>query len=227
MNKSHNGGNYGFTQYCYAKDFELSGKCIVLTDVNNKHILRFKDNEFIEYTDKSGETLSQYEALKIDDKTHIVFFGEYMTVAVLDYETGYAVISDSKCEDYYFCTIDGCAVSGAMPGYTVEMEQTHVKWYFGCERYLENTYNADGTCTCIWSPRTDRPRKIPAKYIRIKEAMYLCQLDSTSPFRTDLPQGFSKIIMLQCYKHLVALGCIYSPTLNEFRPISGYAIFPE
>ena len=79
MNKTNTGKHYGFTQYCYPKDFELSGRKITLVSGNGSCTLNFIDRSFIEYTDKSGDTLSQYEALKLDDDTHMVFFGEYIT----------------------------------------------------------------------------------------------------------------------------------------------------
>lgn len=227
MNKTNTGAHYGFTQYCYPKDYELSGKRFELKEGADTFILDFQDREFVSCTDNNGECLSQYEALKLDDRTHIVFFGEFITTAVLDLENGFAVLSDLKGTRYSFCEISGMQQKGHRPGYTEDMTGTHVRWYFGNERYLENTYNEDGTCTCIWSPRTDRQRTIPAKYIRVKDGIYLCQLDSTSPFRSDIPQGFSKIIMLQSYEHLETVGCIYSPALNEWRLISGYAMPPE
>ena len=226
MNKTNTGAHYGFTQYCYPKDYELSGKKFVLKGDADTYVLEFLDRGFVNYSDVNGEILSQYEALKVDDRTHIVFFGEYITTAVLDLENGYAVISDPRCTGYCFCEIDGMCQKGQKPGYTEEMTGTHVKWYFGNGRYLENTYE-EGTCTCVWSPRTDRARKAPAKYVKVKDGVYLCQFDSTSPFRSDIPQGFSKIIMLQCYRHLETVGCIYSPALNEWLLISGYAMPPE
>ena len=227
MNKTNTGKHYGFTQYCYPRDFELSGRKITLISESKTCTLDFCDRSFVEYRDETGESLSQYEALKLDDSTHIVFLGEYITAVVLDFENGSAVISDKFGEEYSFCKIEGCTGAGTTPGYTDEMTVTHVRWYFGHERFIENTYNNDGTCNCIWSPRADKSRIVPAKYIRVKEGVYLCQLDSTSPFRTDIPQGFSKIIMLQDYRHLETVGCIYSPVLNEWRLISGYAMPPE
>ncbi len=227
MNRSNTGKHYGFTQYCYPRDFELTGRRITLTSEAGSCTLDFADRSFVEYRDGEEEILSQYEALKLEDNTHIVFFGEYMTAAVLDFESGHAVISDSRGEGYTFCKIEGCAEKGDMPEYTGDMAGTHVRWYFGYERFIENRYNDDGTCDCSWSPRVDKSRNIPAKYIRVKDGVYLCQLDSTSPFRTDIPQGFSKIVMLQDYKHLETVGCIYSPVLNEWRLISGYAMPPR
>lgn len=73
MNKTNTGKHYGFTQYCYPKDFELSGRKITLVSGNGSCTLNFIDRSFIEYTDESGDTLSQYEALKLDDDTHMVF----------------------------------------------------------------------------------------------------------------------------------------------------------
>lgn len=225
MNKTNNGSHYGFTQYCYPHDYELSRKAFVLRSPSGTYTLEFSDESFINYSDSNGTVLSQYEALKLDDNTHIAFFGEHITTVVFDFKNGLATISKNADGEYDFCTIDGFKNdSGALHGYTDEMTGTYVKWFFGCDRYIENLYKKDGTCKCVWSPRTDKPRTIPAAYIRIMDGIYLCELNCTSPFRADIPQGFSKIVMLQCYKHLLTVGCIYSPTLNEFRLVSGYAM---
>ena len=228
MNKTHDGARYGFTQYCYPKDYELSGKSYTLRSGEKTYQLDFIDRTFIEFSDGvTEESLSQYEALKLDDSTHIAFFGDYITVAVFDFVNGCAVISDGKGEAYDFCTIEGRYDGAEKPSYTDGMTGTRVRWFFGNGRYLENEYHADGTGTCVWSPRTNRPRRVPAKYIRVTPAVYLCQLDGTSPFRTDIPQGYSKIVMLQNYDSLQTVGCVYSPVLNEWKLISGYAMPPE
>ena len=228
MNMTNDGARYGFTQYCYPKDFELSGRSFTLRSGEKAWQLDFIDDGFIESCDGVAEKiLSRYEALKLDDTTHIAFFGEYITVAVLDLAAGCAVISDEKGKTYDFCTIEGRYEGAEMPSYTDEMAGTRVRWFFGCERYLENEYHADGTCTCIWSPRTNKPRRAPARYIRLKDTTYLCQVDAVSPFRTDIPQGYSKIVMLQDYDRLQTVGCVYSPVLNDWKLISGYAMPPE
>lgn len=228
MNLTNNGIHHGFTQFCYPHDYELSGKEFVLRSPAEAYTLEFTDQGFVKFKNKNDVVLSQYEALKLDDNTHIVFFGEYISTVVFDFKNGLATISKDTAGEYDFCTIDGfTANSGSLHGYTDEMTDTHVKWVFGCDRYIENLYQENGMCRCVWSPRDDRPRTIPAVYIRIADGIYLCELNSTSPFRTDVPQGFSKIVMLQSYERLLTVGCIYSPVLNEFRLISGYAMQPS
>ena len=105
MNKTNTGKHYGFTQYCYPRDFELSGRKITLISESKTCTLDFCDRSFVEYRDETGESLSQYEALKLDDSTHIVFLGEYITAVVLDFENGSAVISDKFGEEYSFCKL--------------------------------------------------------------------------------------------------------------------------
>ena len=222
MNKTHDGSNYGMTQYRWALDFELAGRAFVLRAENAVYELAFQDKEFIE----CNGVLSQYEALKLDADLHVVFFGETVTAAVLDLARGTAVISAAEPGKYDFCRIDGIDTTVELPAYTDEMTGTHVRWYFGCERFMEHEYLADGKCRCVWSPRTDRPRLAPASYVRLSDSKYLVELNRCSPLHTDMPQGFSRIILVQDWQRLLTVGCIYSPVLNEFRLVSGYAMEP-
>jgi len=222
MNKTHDGSNYGMTQYRWALDFELAGRTIVLRSASAAYELKFQDKEFIE----CGGVLSQYEALKLDDDLHVVFFGETITTAVLDLARGTAVISTGAAGEYDFCRVEGFDGGAELPGYTEEMEGTHVRWYLGCERYMEHEYLAEGKCRCAWTPRVDRPRIAPATYIRLSEGRYLVELNRCSPLHTDMPQGFSKVVLVQDWQHMLTVGCIYSPVLNEFRLVSGYAMEP-
>lgn len=222
MNKTHDGSNYGMTQYRWALDYELAGRAFVLRAENAVYELAFQDKEFV---DCNG-VLSQYEALKLDADLHVVFFGETVTAAVLDLARGTAVISAAEQGQYDFCRIDGFDTGAELPAYTDAMTGTHVRWFFGCERFMEHEYLADGKCRCVWSPRIDRPRLAPASYVRLSDSKYLVELNRCSPLHTDMPQGFSKIILLQDWQRLLTVGCIYSPVLNEFRLVSGYAMEP-
>ncbi len=221
MNKTNDGSRYGITQYRWPLDYELAGREFTLRSEKAEYRLRFQDREFTE----CNGVLSQYEALKIDDDTHIVFFGETISTAVLDLKNGTAAVGGDDGK-YDFCLVEGFAASAALPGYTDEMTGTHVRWYFGSGRYLEHEYTESGKCRCTWSPRTERPRTRDAVCVKISEGKYLTEINGTSPFRTDMPQGFSKLILLQDYDKLMTVGCIYSPVLNEFRLISGYAMDP-
>ena len=225
MNLTNNGAHYGATQYLWPRDYELSGKQLVLTG-DKSLTLTFRDKEFVEEQRGNESIVSQYEALKVTDYIHLVIFGERLNAAVLDLEHSTAAVSTGEDGIYDFYSINSQASSGALPQYTDDMAGTHAKWFFGCDRYLENTYLADGKCECIWSPRTDRKRVVPAQYIRITDAVYLVELNSTSPFRTDFPQGYSKIIMLQDYERQLMVGCLYSPSINDFLMVSGYALRP-
>lgn len=222
MNMTNDGSRYGFTQYRWPLDFELAGQTMTLCSDTAEYRLHFQDREFIE----CDGVLSQYEALKLSDDTHVVFFGETITTAVLCLKSGTAVISTGGDGAYDFCRIAGADASDALPAYTDEMTDTHVRWYFGNGRYLEHRYLEAGKCESVWSPRTDRVRTIPACYIKLSEAVYLVELNHTPPFRTDMPQGFSKTVLVQDFDRLLTVGCIYSPLLNEFRLISGYAMEP-
>ena len=75
MNKTHDGTNYGMTQYRWPLDFELAGRAFTLRSDEAVYELAFQDREFVE----CNGVLSQYEALKLDAEMHAVFFGETIT----------------------------------------------------------------------------------------------------------------------------------------------------
>ena len=70
MNKTNDGSRYGITQYRWPLDYELAGREFTLRSEKAEYRLCFQDREFTE----CNGILSQYEALKIDEDTHIVFF---------------------------------------------------------------------------------------------------------------------------------------------------------
>ena len=221
MNMTNDGRDYGITQYRWPLDFELAGRALTLRSEEKTYCLRFQDREFI---DCDG-TLSQYEAIKLDADLHVVFFGETLAAAALDLARGTAAIRIGAEGPWDFCRVEGFGDGAAeLPSYTDEMAGTHVRWCFGCERYMEHDYLPGGRCRSVWSPRADRVREVNAQYIRLSEGKYLVELDRTPPYRTDTPQGFSKVLLAQDWARLLTVGCIYSPTLNEFRLVSGYAM---
>ena len=224
MNKTNDGSRYGLTQYRWPLDYELAGRTFALSSGRGTIHLAFQDREF---ADCDG-VLSQYQALKLDADTHFAVFGETLAVAVLDLKNGTAALRPDGADAWRFCRIEGLGPDGAaaLPARTGEMTGTHVKWCFGAGRYVEHKYQSDSECRCVWSPRTDRPRTWPAEYIKLGEGKYLVEINGTSPFRTDMPQSFSRMILAQDYDRLLTVGCVYSPVLNEFRMVSGYALEP-
>ena len=224
MNKTNDGSRYGLTQYRWPLDYELAGRSFTLSSARGSFSLAFRDREFV---DCDG-VLSQYQALKLDADTHFAVFGETLAVAVLDLKNDVAALRPDGRDVWRFCRIEDPdrGSTASLPVLTDEMTGTHVRWNFGAGRYVEQRCQSSSECRCVWSPRTDRPRTLPAAYIRLGENKYLTEVDGTSPFRTDMPQSFSKLILAQDYDRLLTVGCVYSPVLNEFRMISGYAMEP-
>ena len=107
------------------------------------------------------------------------------------------------------------------------MAGTYVRWVFGCDRFLLNEYLEDGQCRCIWSPRTEKERTVKATYIHIKDGIYRVELNGTSPFHTDFPQGASRMVFLQDYDKMIFAGCLNSPVTNENTMVAGYGLAPE
>ncbi|MBQ1400045.1 MAG: hypothetical protein IIY83_05935 [Lachnospiraceae bacterium] len=229
MNKTNNGSRYGMTQYCSPRDLEFAGKTLTLTGEGGPVTLTFHDEKFLTCAAGGEELYSSYEALKAADGAHLVFFGtKDLKVAVIDEVNASAALSLGEPGSYIFLKIEGAAAAGAeTPGFTDEMTDTHIRWIPAFEKYLELRFTAPDACEISFSPRKDRPRAAQAACIRIREGLYLTEVNRTSPMWSDMPQGYSRIVLLQDYKRLLFAGGIYSPVLNDLKLLSGYGADPE
>ncbi|MBQ4040643.1 MAG: MoaF N-terminal domain-containing protein [Oscillospiraceae bacterium] len=225
MNRTHDGKNYGISQYARPKSFELAGKTLRFEDAaGNKFEFEFLDKHTLNFTADEKAELSQYEAVKLTADVFFVSFGIKFKAAVIDVSAGLAAVSGAAGE-YIFLRKENSAAE--FYDYTDNMIGTYVRWVFGCDRFLLNEYLEDGKCSCVWSPRTERKRIIKASYIHIKDGIYLVELNGTSPFYTDIPQGMSRMVLLQNYDQMTFVGCLNSPVTNESITVGGYGLAPE
>ena len=223
MNFTHDGKNYGFTQYRAPLAFDLYGKSFKLRSPAAEYPLSFDDRGFI----RLGESSSHCETLKNSSDLYICVFGEKLSYLVLDLEAGIALLKQDPEAEMEFLTVEGYPPHD-LPGKTDEMGGTAVRWNFGCGRYLEHAYHEDGSCTCIWSPIENKRKTFKsARYYKVRDSFYLVELDSAGPFYTDIPVGYSTVVLLQDYDRLVADGFIYSPALNDCLLVSAYGTKPE
>ena len=240
MNLSNNGSRYGMTQYCSPRDFELAGRTLTLTGDGQECCaavtLTFHDEKFLTCKAGDEELYSTYEALKIDEHAHLVFFGtEDLRTAVIDFANGAAAVSCGEPGSWCFLKIEGVpaadtagnAAEPSFPGFTEDMTDTHIRWIPGFERWLDLRFTAPDACEICFSPRIDRPRSASASCIHIRGGLYLTEVNRTSPMWSDMPQGYARIILLQDYTRLLFVGGIYSPVLNDLKLISGYGADPE
>ena len=225
MNKTHDGKNYGIAQYVRPHSFELAGKSFTFyAEDGRKFGFDFVDKRAVNYTEDGVTELSQYEAVKLTKDIFLVQFGIKFKAAVIDIAEKRAAVTAAVGE-YVF--LKGENADGAFYGYTDDMTGTKVRWIFGCDRFLLNEYLEDGKCRITWSPRTERERTVRASYIHIKDGVYLVELNGTSPFYTDFPQGFSRMVLLQDYDKMSFVGTLNSPVTNERVLVSGYGLAPE
>ena len=253
MNLSNNGSRYGMTQYCSPRDFELAGRTLTLTGDGaaccsekdqaccSTVTLTFHDEKFLTCKAGDEELYSAYEALKIDEQAHLVFYGtEDLRAAVIDFANGAAAVSCGEPGSWCFLKISGPedaaasagtsagnAAEPALPGFTEDMTGTHIRWIPGFEHWLDLRFTAPDACEICFSPRIDRPREAAAACIHIRGGLYLTEVNRTSPMWSDMPQGYARIILLQDYTRLLFVGGIYSPVLNDLKLISGYGADPE
>jgi len=226
MNLSNRAEQLGAAQYRRPLNYDLAGKTLTLTAPDGEQAeLFFRDRTTVVATVEGEKEISQYEVTKLDPETYFVSYGLTFRAAVLELEMGIAALSGKEPGTYSFFHIGDSAAE--LPQLTDEMTGTYVRWVFGCERYMLHEYNGDGTCRCIWSPRTDRARMVPATYIKVKQGVYLVELNRTSPFYTDFPQGFSRVVMLQDYERVSFVGAMDSPATNVTVSVSGYGLDPD
>ena len=225
MNKTHDGKNYGISQYAKPKCFELAGKKLCFKDAfGTDYKFDFLDKTSLEYTATGATELSQYEAVKLTPDIYLIVFGLRFNALVVDAAENLAAVTDSVGE-YIF--LRGENSDAEFYDYTEEMTDTYVRWVFGCDRFMINQYLGDRRCACTWSRRTDRERIIKSTHVRIKDGIYLVELNGTSPFYTDFPQGASRMVFLQNYDQMTFVGCLNSPVTNEHTMVAGYGLAPE
>ena len=150
MNRTHDGKNYGISQYARPKSFELAGKLFSFEDVaGNKATLEFRDKSYIVYNGDGKSEMSPYEAVKLTSDVFFVRFGIKFKAAIIDVSKGLAALS-ADAGEYVFLREENS--DGEFYNYTENMAGTYVRWVFGCDRFLLNEYLEDGQCRCIWSP---------------------------------------------------------------------------
>ena len=223
MNLANDGAKYGADQYRFARNYDLKSKNFVITAGGIKYAMVFTGRDSLTFDTGKGAEAFDYECLKIEDDTYFVRFGPH--IAVIELSQGLATLA--LPEGYIFGTIEvpGQAAPSDLHCLTDEMVGTGVQWVMGCDKYVNHIYNGADTCRASWSPDGDKFSDYTAKYVKIKDGIYLADVTGAIPESAAAPDGSDRVVALADYDHMMFVGCIFgkAPPLI----ISGYGEFPE
>jgi len=222
MHLANDGAQYGAGQYRFARNYELKGRAFVITSPDKRFTLSFIGLDKAVFDRGNGGESLDYECLKIEKDTYFLRFGT--NAAVLELAQGLATVI--LPESYVFGVIEqpGQTAAGHVHGYTDEMTGTAVRWILGVGSFTDHVYINDGECNASWSPKESAFALYPAKYVKIKEGLYLVDVTGPVPAGVCAPQGCRRVLVLQDYEHMMLVGCLFCD--DGMLMISGYGEFP-
>ena len=222
MNYANDGSKYGVDQYRFARNYDLKDKSYTISADGAKYALSFVGKEKASFDDGKAKRDSDYECLKIEADTYFIRFGDEF--AVFDMAAGAATLALK--DGYVFGAIDvPGGASGAAQRFTDEMDGTGVRWMLGCYKFTDNIYLGGGKAKAAWAPKESEFNDYDAKYVKIKQGIYLVDVTGATPSGACAPEGCDRVITLQDYEHMMMVGCANSKSGPMM--ISGYGEFPE
>ena len=225
MNIANDGSKYGVSQYRFAHNYDLRDKSFTIIYDARKYTLSFKGRDTISFDDGKGGEIDACECLKIEAETYFIRFGS--NYAVFDLEAGAATLA--LAGEHVVGSIEApgvpAAAAGALHGYSDEMTGTGVRWMLGCFRFTDHIYFCADKARASWSPKEKDFKDYDAKYIKIKEGIFLVDVTGVVPGGACAPEGCDHVIMLQDYEHMMFVGCVTSKSGPVM--ISGYGEFPD
>ena len=223
MNLANDGAKYGADQYRFAHNYDLASKNYIISAGVVKYNLAFTDRSTLTFDSGKGAESFEYECLKIEDDTYFVRFGTQ--IAAIELSQGLATLILPQGHVFGSIELPGQSVPNSLHSPTDEMIGTSVQWVLGCDKYVNHIYSGADMCRTAWSPDSDNFTDLPTKYVKIKDGIYLVDVEGAIPDNASPPSGSNRMIALQDYDHMMFVGCI----LGKAPPlvISGYGEFPE
>ena len=222
-NLANNAEKYGIGQYRFPHNYELAGKDFTITAGDKEYKLGFKCKEHAVFEGKKYA----YECLKLELNTYFICFS--LNVAVIDLEQCLATLILG--DEYIYGNIKHPdqkskhgSSSASHGGAGDDMVGTNVAWILGCGRFTSQDFYEAGKCRVAWSPRENEPYEQPCKATKIKDPIYLVDIEGRVHQGVFAPFFTNRVIMLQDYDHMMTVGCVMG---KGFDPIlvSGYAKF--
>ncbi|MCL2122180.1 MAG: hypothetical protein FWH28_08030 [Clostridiales bacterium] len=205
MNLSNDSAKYGVGQYRFAHNYDLKDKRFTIAADGKKYGLTFNGKQELTFDAGDKPLTIGYECLKIDKQVYFVRFG--MRVAALDTENGLATLV--LPEGYVFGVIEGSqAAPDKRHTFSEEMVGTAVRWVFGVGRFTDRIYFEEARCRASFSPKEEAFAFYRTKAVKIKEGMFLVDVEGQVPEFICVPPGSDRILVLEDYEHMLFAGCI-------------------
>jgi len=229
MSLATRGLRHGIGQYRYPHSYQLEGSVFTLTVEGGARVeLAFLDRSRMTRTDADGGAeLSVYECLPVAADVYFVSFEVGNRFAVLDLAAGRAVLIDADAGSHLIGMIEGFggAAAGETPADDADMSGTTVAWVLGDGKEVRQRFLAPGTVQQSWSPRHDRAHDCAAIEIPLGRGLYVVDVRGFAGPRLDVPQGLGRLILVQDYERMTAVGAVLSTVFNERVLLSGYGRF--
>lgn len=213
MNKTNDGGKYGFTQYRFPHNYDLDGCMFTLFSSEDSLNIEFISKTIVSI----NGTKYTYENMKIEKDIYFVLAGNL--VFVLDNAEKNALLI--KGNEYIFYSETKEKNTWSL---TDNMAGTGVKWVFGFNRYVNHIYYND-KCKVQWVGVGNEFEEYASKFIYLRDGFYLVDITAPIPEKNGLPKESYRIIMLQDYERVVFTGCVFGR--EETAAVSGYGKFPD
>ncbi|MCL1834805.1 MAG: hypothetical protein FWG48_01480 [Oscillospiraceae bacterium] len=223
MNMTNDGSKYGVDQYRFAHNYEFEGKSFTVDAGGRKYALTFTGRDKLTFDNGSGKQDVEWECHKIEADTYFIRFGG--NIAVFELAGGNATLA--LPEGYAFGTIENhsIAAQSLAHGFTDEMADTEVRWVFGCFKFAQHKYIDAGKCSVAWSPKEKEGAEHPAKFVKIKDGIYLVDITGGAPAGTCAPEGLARTVLLEDFEHSMFVGCVFAK--DGAMAVSGYGEYPE
>lgn len=202
-------------QYSFPLCSELSGRELILVAPKKKYTLKFEDETLLTFSESGTASC---RCLKLADQLYFVTIGQNSTVAVIDLKERLATLVMPDM-GYAFCAIeqDWKALPETLHCETDELVGTGLRWNFGSEFYSKQVYFSVDRCRMTWSPENYRFDNFPARYTRIREKIYLVDINARVPAGSYVPRGYDRFFMLQDYDKLLFVGAAFS--IDDAAPL--------
>ncbi|MDR0469472.1 MAG: hypothetical protein LBH09_05810 [Peptococcaceae bacterium] len=223
MNYANDGAKYGVDQYRFAHNYDLIDQQLVINSCDKKYTFSFTSRDKLTFDSGAGEQIFDCECLKIEADTYFVRFGA--DLAVFDISQGLATLALSGGYVFGAVEIPDRGTPDASHHFTDEMTGTGVRWVLGCAKYTDRIYISADQCRAAWAPESEVFSAYQAKYVKIKDGIYLVDVTGPVPDGACAPAGCDRIIALEDYEHMLLAGCVFSK--SGAMMIGGYGEFPE
>lgn len=227
MTLSALGLKYGIGQYRYPHSFQLTGAAVSgRTEEGRSVRLEFLDRTRLVIDRGDGEpVVSVYECLPVARGVFFVSLEIGALFAVIDLEAGQLVLIDVDAETHLTASLDGSATVPVRV--SDEMAGTAVAWVVGDGKEVRQRFRPDGRVHQGWSPRFDRSHECEVTAFDLGRGLFVVDVAGFAGPGLHVPQGLGRLVMVQDYARMTAVGAVVATTFNDRVLLGAYGRFLE